>query len=186
MKLLIVLYFSLLSGMAVALDATDVQIIEQFGIVSSKVRLHEGDWSVDASKMDRDSYEYGEEEFKDLTNWKNIKSNEWFDLNRWIKKRELKDKHPDWRTAARNFKNSEIVGRVIKCIGICRYFHDIKGIKSHFQTVIREGDEFVTELETIYSFQCMTFSLLALLLRHISQLYLPSQLVLAPDCDLSL
>jgi len=146
MNYIFVIIFSLITGNVFALDASDVQLIDQYGIVSSKVRLHDDvDWSVDASKMDNDSYDYGHNEFKDLTNWKDLDPNSWFELSDWIKSREFKDSTPEWRTFLRNKRNAEIVGRVIKCIGVCRYYHGLKPIDSHFQTVLREGDEFITE-----------------------------------------
>lgn len=139
----------IIAGQAVALDATDVKLIDRFGIVKSKmtdVRLHEdGDWKVDPSKMDIDEYEYGHSEFKDLTNWKKIKEENWFDLNKWIESRKLKDKTPAWRTYLRNKRNAEISARVLKCIGVCRYFQETRGNHAHYMSVLREGDEFITE-----------------------------------------
>jgi len=146
MKAIIVSLIIVSSASVFGLDATDVQLIDQFSIISSKVRLHEdGDWGVDASKMDNDEYEYGHNEFKDLTDWKNLKTDKWFDLTEWTKVREHKDKTPRWRTYLRNKRNSEVLARVIKCLGVCRYYHGLKGINASHMTILREGNEFITE-----------------------------------------
>ena len=142
------LFCALLLPYAYGLDATDVKLIDSYKIVSSKVseiRLHEdGGWKVDPDKMDQDSYEYGNNEFKDLTDWKHIKQENWFDLGKWKETRKLKDTNPNWRTYLRNKRNSEITARVIKCIGVCRYFQETRGIRTEYMSVLREGDEFIT------------------------------------------
>lgn len=146
MKYYLCIYLSMAAMNVLALDANDVELIDEFAIVNSKVRLHEDDdWSVDSSEMDVDSYDYGHDEFRDLTDWKDLNPNDWFDLNQWISSRKIKDSKPNWRTYIRNQRNAEIIGRVIKCIGVCRYFHGLKGINSEYQSVLREGDEFITE-----------------------------------------
>lgn len=149
MRFLFACVFMLFSQLSYGLDATDVQLIDKFAIIRTKVQFHEDEeWSVAPDKMDQDELEYGQYEFKDLTNWKEINQEKWFDLREWQKSRKSKDTNTRWRTHLRNYQNAEIVARVIKCIGYCRYFHGIKGISAHHQTVLREGDEFTTEINS--------------------------------------
>lgn len=108
------------------------------------IRLHQGEWFVDAEKVDNDQHEYGREQFKDLTDWGNIDATEWTDIGKWKKQRAAKDETQNWRELVRNARSSELVAKVIKCVGKCQYFKGIFSSEANSLTNLREGDEFQT------------------------------------------
>lgn len=108
-------------------------------------RPHTDEWEVDGSKIDIDDTEYGKDQFRDLTDWKNIEASDWTDLASWKKQRAAKDKNPKWRILVRNTRASESVGKVIKCIGKCKYFKGLYSSEANTLTGLSEGDEFQTD-----------------------------------------
>jgi hypothetical protein len=145
MKTLLVIFIFTFYQVAIALDQQDLTFIKKYGLVSSKVRLHDDSWGVNPSKIDADDYEYGLDQFRDLTSWDKLVPDRWLNFREWKKDRKLKDSRPRWRNLVRNAKSMEIVGRVIKCIGVCRYYHGLNSTSASYQTKIREGDEFYTD-----------------------------------------
>ncbi|MBD65459.1 MAG: hypothetical protein CME62_09650 [Halobacteriovoraceae bacterium] len=139
------IYLFIITLNALALDQSDIDLIDQFDIVPSKVRMQDGEWGINEKSFDTDDSIYSSTQFKDLNDWQNIDAKEWFDLDNWIKNRELKDQMPDWRVHLRNKLASELMGRVVKCLGSCAYYHKLKPVKAEGQTILREGDEFVTK-----------------------------------------
>lgn len=111
-------------------------------------RSNEGEWSVDADSIDADTLEYGKEQFKDLTNWKNINPDRWTDLSIWKRQRAIKDETQNWRVLVRNKRESEPIGKVIKCVGSCRYFKGIYSSPASHLSNLKEGDEFQTEADS--------------------------------------
>ena len=108
------------------------------------LRTNEGEWSIDESTIDPDDLEYGREQFKDLTDWKNINASDWTDLSVWKMQRAAKDKTPNWRVLVRNKRDSEPVGKLIKCLGRCTYFTGEFSSQAKSLTNLKEGDEFQT------------------------------------------
>lgn len=145
MKIYLSILIFAFSQLAMALDQQDLRFIKKYGIVTSKVVLHDDSWGVNPSKIDADDYEYGLDQFRDLTDWDKLAPDRWLNFREWKKDRKIKDGRPRWRNLIRNAKSMEIVGRVIKCIGICRYYHGLNSTSASYQTKIREGDEFYTD-----------------------------------------
>ena len=83
-------------------------------------------------------------ELKDIRNWDEIESEEWFDFAKWKEARAYKDRNANWRAEAKVRNTVQVLGRVIKCLGDCRYFSGLNSSSARAKTRLREGDEFVT------------------------------------------
>jgi hypothetical protein len=137
------------------LDESDAEIIDRFSLIKSKVRLHDDEWSSNYPKLEGANTLHSGKLDREVTDWKNLKEDKWLDFHEWKKERALKDKTPNWKDIIRNRRNKEIVGRVLKCLGICSNYRGSEAATSSYMTVLREGDEFFTD-ENSYAWIIMT------------------------------
>jgi hypothetical protein len=147
--------FLLFSSPIFALDESDADIIDRFSLLESKIRLHNDDWSSNYPKLGANGDRQAQSSDLDVTDWSNIKEEKWLDFSHWKKERALKDKTPQWKEVIRNRRNNEIMGRVLKCLGICSNYRGSEAASSKYMTVLREGDEFFTD-ENSYAWIVMT------------------------------
>ena len=144
MKEILCIAFILFSPNLWSLVEDDVSFIETFDLVKSDVRKKMDGWDVNPTELDAASYRF-KGQARNLTNWEKLDPYKWLDFNEWAKERKLKDENTTWRRRLREVDHSEVVGRVLKCVGVCVNYRGTKRVLAEHKTKILEGDEFVTE-----------------------------------------
>lgn len=139
-----VIFFSL-TVKCFALDEYDIELMDQFGILKSRVESDSDQWTSNYLKKGKVGRNIISTRDKETTVWKDLKEDEWLDINKWIAEREFKDSNPNWKDIVRNQQNREVIGRVIKCVGLCRNYRGVDAASAKHLTTLREGDEFLTE-----------------------------------------
>ncbi len=104
-----------------------------------------GNWALANEPVVNDSVPYYYKDQKQsLVKWEEIDPLQWMDLDYWKRIRAIKDSIPDWKVKQRDLFNSEIFGRVLSCVGICKIYRGSGFANAAFTSVIREGDELQT------------------------------------------
>lgn len=75
--------------------------------------------------------------------WKTQEPDSWLDINNWLIERDLKDKNPDWRVRLRDKQHTELMGKILSCVGVCQIFRGITPTLGEYRSRILEGDELV-------------------------------------------
>lgn len=144
MKTIIFIFTFLFLGQVFALVEDDVTFIEEYDLVKSDVRKKMDGWEVNPSELDEDRFKF-KGQARNLISWENLDPYKWLDFNEWVAERKIKDEKTGWRRKLREVGHSELVGRVLKCVGVCVNYRGSKRVLSEHKTKILEGDEFVTE-----------------------------------------
>lgn len=97
--------------------------------------------------IDKDIYQFRGQE-KSLIDWEHIDTEQWMSYPQWLADRHMKDKNPGWRINHREMNLKENVGRVISCIGECKVYRGAGSFIASYRTLVKEGDEFFTELNS--------------------------------------
>lgn len=147
MKVIFVMLTFFFSSTLYSLDEEDVFLIDEYDLVKTRARKERNSWDDNPPKLDIDKYQF-KNQTTNLTDWKNIKAYNWFSFKAWAKERDLKDKIPDWSKKVRESRNAEIVGRVLKCMGVCSTYRGLSKASSEYLSVIKEGDEFLTHKDS--------------------------------------
>ncbi len=132
-----------ISYSAIALEGDDLSLIEQYNLISSSIPVDDEDWTVNPSELDVDPFKFKNQE-RNVIDWNNLDEQEWLNIGIWIKERDFKDSFPNWRRRLREEKHSEIMGRVIKCLGVCSKYHETVRHSAEFRVMLAEGDEVFT------------------------------------------
>lgn len=74
---------------------------------------------------------------------------EFLSIDRWLAEREIKDKTPDWMIRMRASGHSELVGKVLQCRGKCYIYRGSNRAKVQHLSQVVEGDELVTEVDSV-------------------------------------
>lgn len=77
--------------------------------------------------------------------WKTLDTVKFLDINEWVTEREIKDKTPDWQIRLRDARHAELIGKILKCAGVCQVHRGIKSVKGQHLTRLEEGDEISTD-----------------------------------------
>lgn len=120
-----------------------------------------GEWKISSNTVDVDKVSF-KGQSRSLINWNTTHHSTWLDYGSWLKERELKDKHPDWKIQTRDIFNHELYGKVLKCIGSCKVYRGEKYVEAEYRSNIREGDELVLEENSYAWIYLMDGSLLRL------------------------
>ncbi|MBT4791443.1 MAG: hypothetical protein HON90_07720 [Halobacteriovoraceae bacterium] len=144
MKLIALFLLGIYSTALVALEQNDLDFIYEYDLVRTNVRKKMEDFEVKPMKLDEDEFKY-KGQSRETTQWATLKDYEWFDFKLWAKDRDIKDKDLVWKKRIRDLTNAELVGRVLKCVGVCTSYRGSKENLAEFQTNLREGDEFKTD-----------------------------------------
>jgi hypothetical protein len=144
MKELILITVILFSSNLWSLVEDDVSYIEEYDLVKSDVRKKMDNWEVNPTKLDEDQYKF-KGQTRNLIDWEHLDPYKWLDFNEWAIERKLKDENTSWRRRLRESTHSEVIGRVLKCVGVCVNYRGTKRVLAEYKTKILEGDEFVTE-----------------------------------------
>lgn len=130
-----------------SLSEGDTDIIKKHNLVPNLIDSHEGDWAVKDPNQLKDKLRY-RNQLRSVIDWRDRDHSEWLDFNLWKQERKFKDENSNWRTLLRNHKNSELIGRVIQCVGRCVVFRGADSAVVSFKSDIREGDEFITQKDS--------------------------------------
>ncbi|MGE3610328.1 MAG: hypothetical protein AB7I27_12120 [Bacteriovoracaceae bacterium] len=95
-----------------------------------------------------------------LINWDEIDPEQWLNIDLWIKEREVKDKHADWKMRLRDVKQSELMGKLLSCVGECEIFRGTRSARGSFLSQLKEGDELKTKKDSVAWVYLMDGSLL--------------------------
>ena len=130
-----------------ALTQEDIEFLEKNDLGTRKVMLHTDVWGVKPSKLDQDIPPYKGQK-NSLIDWSNSDSNDWLDFDYWKLTREARDKYADWKIRLRDSSHREIIGKVIQCLGRCESRRETGRTPVQTGSIIKEGDEFVTEKDS--------------------------------------
>ena len=125
MRLVILLSSILFARGVQAFDSTDVKLIDAYKILQNNPAMFKSESAIDAKKFDQDEIIFKNQN-RDITNWGELDANEWLSFETWRKHRKIKDENKNWRQIFREATNQEIVGRVLKCIGLCQNYRGDK------------------------------------------------------------
>ncbi len=131
---------------AFAFDSSDASLIKAYELLSSGPRGKEN-FNVDEENFDKEGLRFRNQK-RELTDWKQLDEFEWLDFKTWRQNRKIKDENPNWRQIFREATNREVVGRVIKCIGYCLKYRGVRKNSVEHLSIIREGDEILTEKDS--------------------------------------
>jgi hypothetical protein len=81
--------------------------------------------------------------------WSTLDAEEWFSVKNWIIEREIKDKTPDWKIGLRQKNHQELMGKILQCRGTCSVYRGTSKANVQFLSQIFEGDELITENNSV-------------------------------------
>lgn len=143
MKLLIYLSLVFLSPCLWSSANEDIGIIEEYELSKIDVRSKmEKSWDK-LPELEQESFRY-KGQTRNLIEWDRLEPRAWFSFKEWMKERKLRDQDKLWRQKLRDRNHTEVVGRVLKCLGSCVKFDELNRVNAEFRTILNEGDEFVT------------------------------------------
>ncbi|MDP7320421.1 MAG: hypothetical protein QF441_07415 [Bacteriovoracaceae bacterium] len=146
MKSVIFLFCLSFSFAIWGLEEDDVSLIESYDLIEGPIAKNQAfSSSQSASPKNFDQYRFRDQP-RNTTRWESLDEQDWFDINKWIKKQQAKSKLGDqqWHKRWREETNFEVVARVLKCLGACEKYQGIKRVKTEFRSALRAGDEFRT------------------------------------------
>ena len=147
MKAYIFIFTLIFGNYCYALESEDISLIQEYNLIDRTLPIDDEDWNVNPLELDKDAYKFKNQD-QNLVDWKNIDHEEWLNIKIWIRGRDSKDKFPDWHRRLREEKNSEVIGRTIKCVGTCVKFHGTVRHPVEFGVRFLEGDEVYTESDS--------------------------------------
>jgi hypothetical protein len=101
------------------------------------------EWKVEEKQAIQDTTPLKGQGFSTI-DWEGQDPKEWLDIDRWLADRAAKDSVPDWKIRIRLNTHKELIGKVLKCVGICQSFRGTKGIDIRHLSQVKEGDEIQT------------------------------------------
>ncbi|MAZ46956.1 MAG: hypothetical protein CME65_00245 [Halobacteriovoraceae bacterium] len=129
---------------AYSFDRADVDLIDAYKLIENSPKSKVDDWKVDPEPFREDDLVFKNQN-RDITNWSELDPYEWLSFKTWRKHREIKDKNKNWRQIFREATNREVVGRILKCIGLCQNFRGSRHSSVEHMSQILEGDEVITK-----------------------------------------
>lgn len=91
--------------------------------------------------------------------WSTQDPYEFLSIDKWLVEREIKDKTPDWMIRMRAASHAELVGKILQCRGTCHIYRGSNRAKVQHLSQIQEGDELVTEKDSVAWFFTMDGSI---------------------------
>jgi hypothetical protein len=113
--------------------------------------LHQGDssWSVDPSQVEFDLPHPGRGQNYSIIPWSSQTPEDLLSIQNWISERDLKDKIPDWKIRLRQAYQTEKMGVLLQCRGECFIYRGANRAKGQHLSQIFEGDELMTEKDSV-------------------------------------
>lgn len=81
---------------------------------------------------------------RSLVQWRDHDPKVWLDYKAWEVERAYRDQNPNWRIELRDILLSELVGKVVSCIGTCKIYRGKVFVNASYRSKIYEGDEIQT------------------------------------------
>lgn len=81
---------------------------------------------------------------RSLIQWKDLDSKLWLDYRSWLVESTYRDQNPQWKMELRDILLSELVGKVLSCIGTCKVYRGKAYVNASYRSKIYEGDEVQT------------------------------------------
>ena len=81
---------------------------------------------------------------RSLVQWRDLDPKIWLDYKAWEVERAYRDQNPQWRIELRDILLSELVGKVVSCIGTCKIYRGKVFVNASYRSKIYEGDEIQT------------------------------------------
>ncbi len=81
---------------------------------------------------------------KSLVEWDKLDPVDFLDYDLWLRDVKLRDKWPEWEKTIREKNQREKVGKVLHCVGKCRFYRGIGYYNGQFRSTVLEGDEIHT------------------------------------------
>ncbi|CBW25599.1 putative exported protein [Halobacteriovorax marinus SJ] len=97
----------------------------------------------DSKKYQKNYYYKGMN--KSLVEWEKLDPIDFLDYDLWLRDVKLRDKWPEWEKTVREKSQREIVGKVLHCVGKCRFYRGIGFYNGQFRSTVLEGDEIHTD-----------------------------------------
>ena len=144
MKVIILFFIGLFPVLSLALEDQDIDLIDNFDLIKTNIRLNLEANEDNSAKFDEQSFRFKGQE-RNTINWKELDSYEWLSFSQWAKDLKEKEASPAWRRRVKEQSYAEIMGRVLKCMGICIKYDGVNRSISEYRTRLKEGDEFVTD-----------------------------------------
>lgn len=144
MKVIVMLIFGIFSHSAYAFDQTDVELIDAYEILQNNPGAKSDDWKVDPKRFEEEDLVF-KDQYREITDWSELDPYDWLSFKTWKKHREIKDKNKNWRQIFREATNKEVVGRILKCVGLCQNFRGARKNTIEYGSRILEGDEIITK-----------------------------------------
>lgn len=134
------------------LDDFDISVIEE-NILEEKRITTPVQARVQVNTIDSEKsrvYKFKGESLNNIQ-WDLIDENEWLSFDLWKENNENSNlNQAAVRKVMRELAHTEIMGRVIKCLGNCFNYRGVKRVRAQYLTQLKEGDEFST-LEDSYA-----------------------------------
>lgn len=143
----IIFIFLLFSLRSFALEQFDLEVIEQYLQSENKIPTITDSWNVNPVKLEKDSIKY-KGQAKNRFNWSEIDEKKWLSFEVWKKNRKRRDLDNAWRHRQRTVNFYEALGKVIKCVGVCFNYRGTQKVKAKYLSQLKEGDEFMTDLNS--------------------------------------
>ena len=157
MKLRVIIFFitilgSLTSIKTFALNDFDQEIIEKYMLDKNQspdtsFGQERDSWRLKSSEIDKLGFKF-KGQSRNSIDWDDINQEEWHSFTIWKKNRERRDVNTEWRRNLGSAKYSEMMGKVIKCLGSCYNYRGVKKVRAEYLSQLMEGDEFVTEKDS--------------------------------------
>lgn len=97
----------------------------------------------DGNKYQKNYYYKGMK--KSLIEWEKLDPVDFLDYDLWLRDVKLRDKWPMWEKTVREKSQRERVGKVLHCVGKCRFYRGIGFYNGQFRSTVLEGDEIHTD-----------------------------------------
>jgi hypothetical protein len=112
--------------------------------------LHEKEsWQVLPQNVEVDLPEPNKGQKHSIIPWSTQDPEEWLSIDNWLIDRAIKDETPDWKIRLRESDHSELVGKILQCIGLCEVYRGTNKTSVQHLSRLIEGDEVRTAENSI-------------------------------------
>ncbi|MFZ4713477.1 MAG: hypothetical protein ACOYL6_07195 [Bacteriovoracaceae bacterium] len=82
---------------------------------------------------------------RSLIQWNNIDSKVWLDYEDWKTQALSREKNANWFLEKREKELTELMGKVISCVGTCHIYRGKAAVNASYRSKIYEGDDVLTD-----------------------------------------
>ncbi len=126
-------------------------------------QFHENEsWRVSKDSVIQDIAEPNKGQKYSIIPWGAFSPEDWLSFEKWETERKIKDSTPDWKTRLRLTEHKELLGKMLQCRGTCSIYRGAEMVKGQHLSRIQEGDELITDKDSVAWVYVMDGSLLRL------------------------